>query len=135
MLWIKKIKIENEERNWKLRRIRWTIKKNIKIKKENNNNNNKQYHEKRWRENGKRQNDNKVKLEKIISLCPQYKHNTNHLVPMSTRNWQSTSAIDSIVQSAGPVEYTDCFSASGQTSPNECPRYDTKQSDGEVPVL
>ena len=23
----------------------------------------------------------------------------------------------------------------GKTSPNECPRYDTKQSDGEVPVM
>ena len=32
-------------------------------------------------------------------------------------------------QSAGAVEYTDCF------SPNECPEYDTKQSDGEVPAM
>ena len=31
-------------------------------------------------------------------------------------------------QSAGAVEYTDCFSV-------EWPRYDTKQSDGEVPVM
>ena len=31
-----------------------------------------------------------------------------------------------IAQSAGTVEYTD---------PNECPGYDTKQSDGEVPVV
>ena len=39
-----------------------------------------------------------------------------------------------IAQSAGAVEYTDCFSAEGMTpTPNECPRYDTKQSDGEVP--
>ena len=30
-----------------------------------------------------------------------------------------------IAQSAGAVEYTDCFSA-------ECPGYETKQSDGEV---
>ena len=34
-----------------------------------------------------------------------------------------------IAQSAGTVEYTN-FSA-----PNECPGYDTKQSDGEVPVI
>ena len=27
------------------------------------------------------------------------------------------------------------FSAEGQDSPNECPSYDTKQSDGEVPVM
>ena len=32
------------------------------------------------------------------------------------------------------VEYTDCFSAEGYDSPNECPDYDTK-SDGEVPVM
>ena len=33
-----------------------------------------------------------------------------------------------IAQLAGAVEYTDCNSA-------ECPRYDTKQSDGEVLVM
>ena len=32
-----------------------------------------------------------------------------------------------IAQSAWAVEYTDCFS--------ECPGYDTKWSDGEVPVM
>ena len=32
-----------------------------------------------------------------------------------------------IAQSAGAKEYT--------TPPNECPAYDTKQSDGEVPVM
>ena len=35
-------------------------------------------------------------------------------------------------QSAGAVEYTDCFSAEEQ---DECPGYDTKQSDGEVPAM
>ena len=33
-------------------------------------------------------------------------------------------------QSAGAVEYTD-----SKTPPNECPAYDTKQSDGEVPGM
>ena len=37
-------------------------------------------------------------------------------------------------QSAGAVEYTDCFSAEGYP-PHECPGYDTKQSDGEVLVM
>ena len=37
--------------------------------------------------------------------------------------------------SAGAVEYIDCASAEGQDSANECPAYDTKQSDGEVPVM
>ena len=41
-----------------------------------------------------------------------------------------------IAQSAGAVEYTDCTSAEGvRPPPNECPGYDTKQSDGEVPAV
>ena len=39
-------------------------------------------------------------------------------------------------QLAEAVEYTDRNSAEGLDSPpNECPVYDTKQSDGEVPVM
>ena len=41
-------------------------------------------------------------------------------------------------QSAEAVEYTDNISAEGNTPPpkkNVCPAYDTKQSDGEVPVI
>ena len=42
----------------------------------------------------------------------------------------------SVAQSAGAVEYTDCTCAEGLAPPpNECPRYDIKQSDGEVPVM
>ena len=36
-----------------------------------------------------------------------------------------------LAQLAGAVEYTDCFSAAH----HEHPGYDTKQSDGEVPVM
>ena len=41
-----------------------------------------------------------------------------------------------IAQSAGAVEYTNCISAEGLRHPaiNECPWYDTKQSDGEAPI-
>ena len=39
-----------------------------------------------------------------------------------------------MAQSAGDVEYTDCFSAEAWDSPNDRPRYDTTQSDGEVSV-
>ena len=36
----------------------------------------------------------------------------------------------------GAVEYTNCISAGwGQTHPNECPEYDTTQSDGVVPLI
>ena len=40
-----------------------------------------------------------------------------------------------ITQSDGAVEYTDCTSAERQDPTNRCPEYDTKQSDGEVPVI
>ena len=40
-----------------------------------------------------------------------------------------------MAQLAGAVEYTDCISAEGLNFPNECPRYDTKQSDGEASVM
>ena len=42
-----------------------------------------------------------------------------------------------MAKSAGPVEYTNCISAGGGgvDSSNECPGYDTKQSDGEAPVI
>ena len=35
----------------------------------------------------------------------------------------------------GAVEYTNCSSVQGYDSLNECPVYDTKQSDGEAPVM
>ena len=37
-----------------------------------------------------------------------------------------------MAQSAGGAEYTDCISAKGQHSPNECPGYDT---DAEARVV
>ena len=41
-----------------------------------------------------------------------------------------------IARSARAVEYTGCISSEGQNpSLNECPVYDTKQSDGEVLVM
>ena len=33
------------------------------------------------------------------------------------------------------AEYTDCISAEESDFPNECPRYDTKQSNSETPVI
>ena len=40
-----------------------------------------------------------------------------------------------ITQSAGAVEYTDCTSAEGEDPHNECPKYDSKQFDGEIPTM
>ena len=38
-------------------------------------------------------------------------------------------------QSPGAVKYIDCISAEELNSPNRCPGYDVKPSDGEAPVL
>ena len=43
--------------------------------------------------------------------------------------------LGSLDQLAGTAQYTDCIYAEGQDYPNACPKYDTKQSDGEVPVM
>ena len=40
-----------------------------------------------------------------------------------------------LAESAGTVEYTNCISAIEHDSANECPSYDIKPSDSEVPVL
>ena len=42
-----------------------------------------------------------------------------------------------LTQSAWEVaaDYTDCTSAEEELSPSECPRYVTKQSDDEAPVM
>ena len=40
-----------------------------------------------------------------------------------------------VAQSAGAVEYTASISTEGWGSPNECPGYDTKQSDGKALVM
>ena len=40
-----------------------------------------------------------------------------------------------LAKSAGAVEDTDRISVEGLDFLNECPGYDTKQSDGEVPVM
>ena len=45
------------------------------------------------------------------------------------------TAISFIALSAGAVKYTDCISAEGKTPTNECPGYDIKASDDEVPAL
>ena len=39
-----------------------------------------------------------------------------------------------MAQSAGDVEYTECFFAEGYPR-NECPVYDTKQSESGAPVM
>ena len=40
-----------------------------------------------------------------------------------------------LAQSGGAVKYTHCISAEKQAFPDECPGYDTKQSDSETPVM
>ena len=44
-------------------------------------------------------------------------------------------SISDLAQSAWATEYINCISAESLESPNECPGYVTKQSDGEAPVI
>ena len=53
-------------------------------------------------------------------------------MPLKAINYSNGNRI---VQSAGAAEYTDCTSAEESDFPNGCPGYDTKQSDGETPVM
>ena len=45
------------------------------------------------------------------------------------------SIIKTMAQSPGATEFTDFISAEGQDSLNECPVYNTKQSEGEASVM
>ena len=45
------------------------------------------------------------------------------------------SFLKNVGQLTGAIEYTNCFSTGGKTLPHECSVYDTKQSDGEIPVM
>ena len=41
-----------------------------------------------------------------------------------------------LAESAGAIGYTNCITTEGEPLPsNDCPRYGTKQSVGEVPVM
>ena len=40
-----------------------------------------------------------------------------------------------LAQSAGAAEHTDCISEEEKDSPNKCPRYDTKKSDGKASLI
>ena len=44
-------------------------------------------------------------------------------------------SLSDLAESVGAVEHTKCFSEEGVRHPKSCPGYDTKQSDGEVPVM
>ena len=84
---------------------------------------------------GGRRKDNFLSFPKSISA----KWDANNIVQdlnSARRISQICSKVTtfSIAQSAGDVEYTNFISAEVYPA-NECPRYDTKQSDGEVPVM
>ena len=71
----------------------------------------------------------KYELEQVPLGIQDFNEYYNHL------NSIADFLCFSFAQSAGAVEYTDCFSAEEWDIPKECPAYDTKQSDGEVPVM
>ena len=56
-------------------------------------------------------------------------------LPRQVCTW-APSLLVCFAQSARAVEYTDCFSTEEQDPlPNECPGYNTKQFEGEAPVM
>ena len=70
---------------------------------------------------------------KYESEPQQVRHSWGFMLHLSQKlsKWQF-----SLAQLVWAVEYTNCFSAEGKDPPhNKYPRYDIKQSDGEVPVM
>ena len=49
--------------------------------------------------------------------------------------WKQISFKYALAQTVVALECTDCISAERSDSPNECPAYDTKQYDGDAPVM
>ena len=54
---------------------------------------------------------------------------------LSCETLSAVLSLSVLARSAGAAEYTICISAVRKDSSNECPGYDTKQSDGEFPVM
>ena len=53
-----------------------------------------------------------------------------------SKKYSSEHPLSVLVQSPGAVEYTNCIYGDGYPPHlNRCPRYDTKPSDSEAPVL
>ena len=64
----------------------------------------------------------------FCSVCSS----VHNFLPDVTYNYETPN---SMAQSAGTAEHTDCISAEGQDSPKGCPVFETEQSDGEAPVI
>ena len=74
----------------------------------------------------------KIKLRTYAKLNFLKTYLDRKLMAISTDNF---SKYQKMIAITGAVEYNDCISAEGQDPHNKCPRYDTKQSDGEAPVM
>ena len=68
------------------------------------------------------------KTQTWVWVCLAYKYDRKTIYIIS-------HSAKTIAQSAGAVEYTHCTSAKGSVPPQWVSKYDTKQSDGEVPVM
>ena len=77
-----------------------------------------------------------------LSLSPIHSHILFHIRYVSLTHiyththicMYTSSYLNLLAQSASGLEYTDCIFAEGYPS-NECPGYNTKRSEGEVPVM
>ena len=71
-----------------------------------------------------------------IAICSKWIYVNKRQYCWKPPDYQTFFSVYNLAQSAGAVEYTDCFSAKGvRPLTNECPEYDTKQSVGEIPVM
>ena len=83
--------------------------------------------------------DSDSKLHQMVRLqfWKAVEHKVHFCYPVHSdlEWWYLLWSVESIAPLAGVVEYTNCTSAEGRLPANDCPGYDTKQSDGEVLVM
>ena len=78
-----------------------------------------------------------IKKEYDISFAKEttVAQSFNHTRCARSQVWLLMDSLPGLAQSVGAVNTTTVPLKSGKILPNECPRYDTKQSDGDAPVM
>ena len=85
-----------------------------------------------WRRNN---NMTSYFIDWLVSLLNSISTFAGYLLPNLEEQLWYYSTHNYVAQSAGAAEYTNCIAAEGLDTSSECPRYDTKQSDCEAPVM
>ena len=74
-------------------------------------------------------------LKRICIPCSTKKKKTKRLFNKTALSLTDNLDVAKVAQLAEAVEYTNCTPAEGSDTPQQVSWYDTKQSDGEVPVM